>query len=118
MKRSPKQNGTEGETLVAGYLSRWFPAVRRLALSGAADIGDLGGIADLTIQVKMHHQMSLAGWVDQAKAQSKRAGTAHYVVVHKRWGKGDPGKWYVTLPLEVFAPLYAEGRWHDSTLPG
>jgi hypothetical protein len=107
VRRSPKQIGTEGETMVARYLSRWFPQVTRLALAGANDLGDLGGVPGLTIQVKMGREMRLAEWVDQAEEQHARAGTTAFVVVHRRRGRGDPGKWYCCLPLEVFAPMYA-----------
>jgi hypothetical protein len=108
VKRRPKQIGTEGETAVARYLLQWFPGIHRLAPAGDADCGDLGGVPDLTIQVKVRRELALAEWVDQSAAQAARAGTAAYVVVHKRRGKGDPGQWYVTTRLEVFAPLYAQ----------
>jgi hypothetical protein len=106
MTRTAKQNGTEAETRVAEFLRPYFPEIRRLAPAGIADTGDLGGIVGLTVQVKAQHQLKLAAWVDQAATQAQRAGTDHYVVVHRRWGKGNPGQWYVTMPLANFAPLY------------
>jgi hypothetical protein len=106
MKRSPKQNGTEAETMTANYLRSWFPEVRRLALAGTADVGDLGGIPGLTVQVKGQHRMELAAWVDQAAKQHQRAGTDHFVVVHRRWNKS-PARWYATTELGAFASMYA-----------
>ena len=108
MRRSHKQNGTEAETKVARYLLKWFPGVRRLPSAGVLDEGDLGGIPDLTVQVKQWHKQALAQWVDEAATQASRSNCTYYVVVHKRWGKGNPGEWYATLPLEVFAEVYAK----------
>jgi len=91
---------------VVKYLWRWWPDASRLPLAGSADIGDVGGIPGLTVQVKAVRKMALAAWLTEAAKQAERAQTAHYVVVHKRWGKGSPADWYVTLPLKQFAPIY------------
>ena len=94
--------------MVVNYLQPLFPDARREPLRSNADIGDIGGIADLVVQVKVVREMALAGWVDAAAKQADRKGVPHYVVVHKRRGRGNPGEWYATLPLKVFAALYAE----------
>jgi hypothetical protein len=107
VRRSPKQIGTDGETRVQRFLVRYFPGVCRLAPAGAQDLGDLGGIPLLTVQVKMGKSMRLAEWVDQAEDQARRADTPFFVVIHHRPRRGDPGQWYTTLPVEVFAGLYA-----------
>jgi hypothetical protein len=90
------------------YLSDPFPGIHRLPPAGSADIGDLGGVPDLTIQVKAHHKMTLAAWITETFGQAVRAGTPFYVVIHKRWGCGRKSvdQWYVTLPLGVFAEIY------------
>jgi hypothetical protein len=106
MRRTYKQVGTEAETAVVRYLWKWWPNASRLAPAGSADIGDVGGIPGLTIQVKAHHKMDLGNWLNQTAEQSARAQTAHYALVHKRHGKGSPGDWYVTLPLKQFVPIY------------
>lgn len=108
--RSHKQNGTEAETWVGDYLAQPFPGIHRLAPAGANDCGDLGGVPNLTIQVKAHHKLALAGWVDEAAEQAGRNDTPYFVVIHKRWGMGQKrvGQWYVTLPLEGFAEMYSE----------
>jgi hypothetical protein len=106
MRRRPKDIGTAGETAVVGYLRNWFPDVHRLAQSGAQDVGDIGGVEALTLQVKVRKAMELAAWVDQAAVQAERAHTPHFAVVHKRRGKGNAGEWYCTLPLSVFASIY------------
>jgi len=85
-----------------------FPEAHRLAPAGAVDKGDIGGIPDLTIQVKNHKEMRLALWVDEARQQASNAGNAVFVVIHKRRGKGDPGQWYVTTTLQVFAETFSD----------
>jgi hypothetical protein len=107
VRRTPKQNGTEAETAAATFLRDYFPGVCRLPASGQADVGDLGGIDELAVQVKAQHRMELAAWMDATAHQAARKGVPYFVVVHKRWRKG-PGDWYVSLPLRVFAPLYAQ----------
>ena len=109
MPRSAKAKGTDAETRVAGFLVKWWPKVTRLAPAGAADCGDLGGVPDLCVQVKSQKRMCLAEWVDQAQTQAERAGKPYAVVVHRRWGKGDPAQWYATLPLRDFVESYWEG---------
>jgi hypothetical protein len=107
VKRRPKQIGTEGETAVVTFLKTWFPGCHRAALQGNQDTGDIDGIEDLCVQVKTVHATDLAGWVDQTTKQAARKGVPFFVVVHKRFRRGDAGEWYVTLPLKIFAPLYA-----------
>jgi len=87
-------------------LWRWFPEACRLPPAGSGDIGDVGRVPGLTIQVKAVAKMALSVWVAEAAEQAARAQTAHYMVVHKRKGKADPADWYVTLPLKQFAPIY------------
>jgi hypothetical protein len=106
--RRPKQIGTDAETRVGRYLARWWPGIHRTALAGAGDVGDLVGVPHLCIQVKGGKGMALAGWVDATAKQAANAGVPHFVVVHKRIGKGDPAEWYATLPLGVFANIYRE----------
>lgn len=97
-----------------GFVREWFPEAYRTALAGAGDTGDIGGIEELCVQVKTAHEMKLALWIDETTKQAERKGVPYFVVVHKRWGRGNPGEWYVTLPLKVFAPLYARIRAHHA----
>jgi len=107
--RSPKQIGTEGETAVLKVLLPYFPGAHRQALVGSEDTGDIGGITDLCVQVKTVRAPRLGEWIDATTKQAERKGVPYYIVVHKRSGRGieRAGDWYVTLPLKVFAPLFA-----------
>lgn len=59
----------------------------------------------ISVEIKNHKAMDLAGWVDQAKAD---AGNRMAVVVHKRRGKGQVVDHYVTLTVEDFCRLIEE----------
>src|ERR1700747_591072 len=103
MSNPRKQKGTTAESQSCHYLQGFFPEVHRLAPAGANDKGDLGGIPDLTISVKNHLALAHAQWGDDAAKQAANAGNTEFVVIHKRRGKGDPGQWYATTTLDVFA---------------
>jgi hypothetical protein len=101
--RSHKQVGTSAESAVRAYLEHHLARrIRLLAPAGAKDCGDLDGVPDTVIQVKRCKALALASWVDEAKHQAVNAGKPLAVVVHWRRGKGDPGDWYVTMPLSTF----------------
>lgn len=70
--------------------------------AGADDLID--ATHGLSIECKNQKAMCLAAWVDQAAAQAERRGLIP-VVVHKRVGTTDAGRWYVTLELRWFAAL-------------
>jgi hypothetical protein len=108
MVNRAKQKGTAAETLAQRFLAGWWPGITRLAPAGAADCGDLDGVPELCVQVKAQKRMALADWVDQASIQAERAGKPYAVVIHRRWGKGDPGQWYATMPLQDFAESWFE----------
>ncbi len=58
----------------------------------------------ISIEFKCQKAMALASWVDQAAAQGIKRGLVP-IVVHKRAGTTDPGRWYVTIELRFFAEL-------------
>jgi len=107
MANRAKVKGTAAESAALAALAKWFPKAHRLALNGSQDHGDIGGLPAMTVQVKACHKMELAVWMDQAKAQASQAGEPNYVVIHKRWRKGNAGEWYATMTVEQFAFLYA-----------
>jgi hypothetical protein len=98
--------GYRAEAAVVVYLSRllapcWRP---RTTSRTDTDTGDVAGLP-LVVSVKDHRALRLAAWTDEMRAMVKRSPWRTGVVVHKRAGKGDPGDWYVTLPLDLFVPL-------------
>lgn len=98
-----RKKGTAAESAVLTYLQeQGFPEAYRMVLSGALDKGDIGGLRDVTIEVKNHAAMDLAGWLDEAQREAENAETAFGVVWHKRRGKGHPADWYVTMTGKEF----------------
>ena len=69
--------------------------------TGADIICDLPVI----IEVKNQSRDALPSWLDQARAQADDALGA---VVHKRHGKADASKWFVTMQLDDFVNLIRE----------
>lgn len=101
-----KQKGTAAETAVVGYLqTHGFPYAERRTLAGSSDRGDIAGIPGVVLEVKNCARMELAGWVDEAATEAGNADVDVYAVVHKRRRKGNPGDWFVTLPLSVFCEV-------------
>lgn len=105
MSRS-RAKGTAAETAVVRWLrEHGFPFAERRALAGNKDRGDIAGVGGWALEVKSCRRMELAVWMDEAQVEGANDGTSMYAVIHKRIGKGDPGAWYVTLPLSVFAEV-------------
>lgn len=76
--------------------------------AGADDLID--PVYGLSIEVKDRKAESLGAWVDQsARSALERAdqfpGGLIPIVVHKRRGFADPGRWFVTIELKWFFEL-------------
>jgi Holliday junction resolvase len=97
-----RQKGTRFESEVVGYLrENGHAACERRALSGKNDRGDIAGVQGWTLECKAEKAISLAGYVEEARAEAVNAGTANYAAVVKRRGKG-VSEAYVVMPLAVF----------------
>jgi hypothetical protein len=104
-----RAKGTAAESAVVRYLNdNGFPYADRAPLRGNADKGDITGIPGFVCEVKNCARMELAGWVDELDVEMRNAGVTLGAVVHKRRGKGDPGQWFATMPLEVLARLLGD----------
>ena len=90
-----RRRGHKAERDVAAFLrDHGWDAVTSRAASGFQHGDDITTNAPVSIEVKDHARMDLAGWVRQAQenADGKPA-----VVWHKRRGVSNPGEWYVTM---------------------
>lgn len=116
MNRS-KQIGTAAETaVVKAAQARGIPA-RRVALAGNLDQGDVhlwGG--DLVIEVKAGAQTKapslgqLEAWHDEAELEAGRVSRSSLpVLVCKRWGTGDAGRWPARVNLLDLLTMYPRG---------
>ncbi len=103
MANPSKAKGTAWETAVVRYLqAEGFPAARRNAQAGAADIGDIGGLPHFAIEAKDHGTLALAEWVRQANVEAANAGADFGAVVAKR-RRAPVEDAYVVMDLATFA---------------
>ena len=108
MSNPSKAKGTAAETAVVNFFRRWWPHVERRALAGNADKGDLTGIPGWTAEVKACKRIELAAWVDELEAEIANAGADTGVLIIKRRGTTDVGRWYAVLPVARYVTLLKE----------
>lgn len=108
-KRTPasaKKAGTAFERLIADHLrDRWDDRIDRQIRHGARDLGDIAGFRTrsgqkIAVECKATVQTHLSDWWRQATAERENLGAAHAIVVHKRYGKADAGRQWVTMTLD------------------
>lgn len=115
-RQSAKQAGARAERLVADYLAHALDDDRidRRPRSGAKDKGDIGGLRihgqRIVCEVKDCVRVDLAGWVAEAHTEAGNDDALAGVVVHKRKGTTDPGRWYVTCTLDDLLALMSGER--------
>lgn len=107
-----KDKGTFAESHVVKHLvgSGIFPDAHRSALAGSADIGDIIGCRDFTIQVKNCATMQIPAWLRATEEQRSRHGEPYGVLVIKRLGSGvrSIGDWHVVMLGEPWKQLWRE----------
>lgn len=109
MTNPPKRKGTAFESAVVAHILEYGLPARRVALSGAADCGDIhvtDGDGDLhVLEAKNRRGYAIAEAVDQAKVEAANAGSTFPVAVLKRNGVGDVGRSFVVLELDDWLAL-------------
>lgn len=106
MSSAAKAKGSGAERDVVKYLKEngFQYADRRLA-GATLDKGDISGIPGITIEIKNHAKMDLAGWTEELIVEMANDKAWTGVVWHKRKGRGSPGDWYCTMPGYVWLDL-------------
>ena len=105
MTSASKAKGSKAELDVVKWLKEWFPYVDRRLAGATLDKGDISGIPGVTIEIKNHAKMDLAGWLEELSTEMGNDNAWTGVVVHKRRGKGSPAEWYATMPAQVWVDL-------------
>jgi hypothetical protein len=105
MSSAAKAKGSKAELDVVKYLKQWYPYVDRRLAGATLDKGDISGIPGVTIEIKNHAQMNLAGWIEELKIEMTNDNAWTGVLIHKRKGKADPADWYATMPLSIWIDL-------------
>ena len=107
MANPNKAKGSAAERAVARWLAAngWPEAERRYDAGRADDRGDIRGVPGVTLEVKNHQRLDLAGWVAELEREMGNSGDQLGAVIVKRRGTTDVGQWYAVLPVEVLARI-------------
>ena len=113
MSSAAKRKGSQAERDVVAWLkANGYPYADRRLAGATLDKGDISGVPGVTIEIKNHAKMDLAGWTAELEVEMKNDGAWTGTVLHKRKGKGDVGEWYATMPAKVWLELLkkADGK--------
>lgn len=105
-RASAKAAGTRTERAIADYIAQQLADDRidRRAKTGAKDRGDLTGLRlhnqRIVAEIKDCARLDLAGWTTQAHTEACNDDALLGIVIHKKRGTTDPGRWYVTMTLD------------------
>jgi len=105
MSSKSKAKGSAAERAVVAYLKQWYPYVDRRLAGATLDKGDISGIPGVTIEIKNHSRIDLAGWIAELETEMANDKAWTGTVIHKRKGKSDVGQWYATMPVRVWIEL-------------
>ena len=115
-RQSAKAAGAAAERAVADYLARQLKDDRidRRVKTGAKDRGDVGGVRihqqRMVIEVKNCAKTSLAAWVAEAHTEAGHDDALLGVVIAKRVGTTDAGRWYVHMTVDDLLALMTGQR--------
>lgn len=107
-----KAKGTSAEMLAVEYLrERGFVQAHRNPPAGWRDIGDIGGIYGVCLEVKAHTQPRHSAWLAEVEREASRPVGGFLpdvaAVIHKPVGKGAASvpDWHVIMTLDRFITL-------------
>lgn len=105
-RASAKHAGAAAERAVADYLAQALDDDRidRRVKRGNEDRGDIGGLRihgrPLCVEVKNCARTDLAGWIAEAQLEAGHDGALAGVVIAKRKGTTNVGRWYVHMTVD------------------
>ncbi|PKQ59744.1 hypothetical protein B5566_02565 [Mycobacterium sp. MHSD3] len=115
--RSARQAGARTERAVADYLAGALndDRIDRRVKTGAKDRGDIAGIRvhggqRLVIEVKDCAKPTIPAWVAEAHTEAGNDDALTGVVVAKRRGTTDPGRYWVHMTLDDLLALLTGQR--------
>ena len=126
MSNPSKARGTRGETAcVRWFRANGFPHTDRQPLRGNRDAGDLALTAGLVAEVKAVSKggtgqppaQLLGSWMAQAEAERVNAGAEYCLLIVKRAGTTDVGRWWCYLTVRDMGLLLAEWRATSAVSP-
>jgi hypothetical protein len=113
MSRS-RAKGTAGESAVVNWLlAKGYRYAERRALQGSRDRGDIAGLPGVVIEVKACKQWEPAAWIGELETEITNDGTpdAVGVIIIKRRGTTDVGKWYALMTADQWLTLLQQAGW-------
>ena len=123
-RATAKKAGSTAERAVADYFALRLndDRIDRRPKRGQLDRGDIGGIKlhgqRLVIEVKNCARQSLPEWISQAHTEAINDGSLAGLVVSKRIGTTDPGKWWVHMTVDdLLALMTGERHGHRTADP-
>ena len=118
MSNPSKAKGTAAETAIVRYLrANGFGGADRQPLRGNRDQGDIALCPGIIIEAKTSKRTGPTGlppeqllttWLDQTELERANAGAAIGLLVVKRHGTTNPGRWHTWWRLEHLADVLAE----------
>jgi hypothetical protein len=115
-RTSARNAGTHTERAVADYIATTLndDRIDRRVKTGAKDRGDIGGIRvhgqRLVIEVKDCTRLDLPGWTGEAHTEAGNDDALTGVVVAKRRGTTNPGKFWVHCTVDDLLALITGQR--------
>ena len=115
-RASAKAAGAKAERDVADYLAQALDDDRidRRVKTGAKDRGDIGGLRAhgqrLVVEVKNCARTDLAGWIAEAETEQGNDDALSAVVISKRKGTTNVGRWYVHMTVDQLVALITGQR--------
>jgi hypothetical protein len=113
MTNKPKNRGTAAESAVVKWLhTNGYPDARRQPPTGNKDQGDLWVNLRTIAEVKTRNtaaglgqpgEAELAKWMAETEAERVNAGAWHAVLIVKRRGTSNPGRWFAYVPATYLA---------------
>ena len=117
--RSARQAGSRAERVVADYLACALndDRIDRRVKTGAKDRGDIGGVRvhgqRMVIEVKDCATQALPAWTAEAHTEAGNDDALVGVVIAKRRGTTDPGRFWVHMTVDdLLALLTGERHGH------
>ncbi|WWV91882.1 RusA-like Holliday junction resolvase [Microbacterium phage phiMiGM15] len=107
MSNPAKAKGTAHESAVVRYLNERAIPARRVAQTGALDVGDVHGIDPFVGQAKNYRDLATAlrDGVDGAVVQAKRVGADRLPVAFIKRPRKGVADVYAVMPLSTFADV-------------
>lgn len=104
-----RDKGAQAERDLARFLRNWWPDAERAVVTGwrtttraSGDRGDIRGTPGLVWQMKAVADMSdveVEAALRDTETQAVTDGADYGVLVQRRPGKADPGRWWAWLPI-------------------